>query len=134
MVDITPLIRADSKVIQSYRGGRFKISGEVYDRPVIVTADQVLEWDIEINNTSFDSFYNRSFVDHLKKSLPKEHSVVLIGTGAKFQMPGSSDIMRYSQETLRGVEFMDSGAASRTYNVLLAEGRDVAAALLPFTH
>ena len=55
--------------------------------------------------------------------------LLLIGTGARM-----SQIDRELRQTLRAdgvvIEAMDTGAACRTYNVLMAEGRRVAAALI----
>jgi uncharacterized protein len=56
--------------------------------------------------------------------------VLLVGCGARagFIPPARRNALRAHGIT---VEVMDTGAACRTYNVLLAEGRRVAAALLP---
>jgi len=56
-------------------------------------------------------------------------SLVLLGTGQNQQLPDAC--LRRAFETAGiGLEAMDTGAACRTYNVLLAEGRRVGAALL----
>jgi uncharacterized protein len=56
-------------------------------------------------------------------------SVLLLGTGARQEMPGGA-LRRAFVEAGIALEAMDTGAACRTYNVLLAEGRPVAAALI----
>jgi len=56
-------------------------------------------------------------------------SVLLLGTGARQCMPGA-DIRSALLEAGVALEAMDTGAACRTYNVLLAEGRPAAAALI----
>ncbi len=55
--------------------------------------------------------------------------VVLIGTGSRQRFP-ALDLMRPLIEARVGYEIMDFMAACRTYNVLMAEGRLVAAALI----
>lgn len=55
--------------------------------------------------------------------------VVLIGTGARLRFP-SPRLLRPLMEARIGYEVMDLPAACRTYNVLVSEGRAVAAALL----
>jgi len=55
--------------------------------------------------------------------------IVLIGTGGALRFPAPV-LLRPLYDAGIGVEVMDTGAASRTYNVLMAEGRAVAAALL----
>jgi uncharacterized protein len=54
--------------------------------------------------------------------------LLLLGTGVKQQMPAVA-VRRAFVEAGVALEAMDTGAACRTYNVLLAEGRPVGAAL-----
>lgn len=56
--------------------------------------------------------------------------VLLVGTGRRQQFL-RSDITRELLRAGVGVEFMDTHAAARTYNILMAEGRRVVALLLP---
>ena len=56
--------------------------------------------------------------------------LLLLGTGRSQQMPGSEVRRAFTQAGV-ALEVMDTGAACRTYNLLLAEDRRVAAALLP---
>ena len=55
--------------------------------------------------------------------------IVLIGTGKKLRFP-PPEALRPLREARIGFEVMDTAAACRTYNVLLGEGRQVAALLL----
>ena len=55
--------------------------------------------------------------------------IVLIGTGKSLRFPKPKS-MRALMNAKIGYEVMDTAAACRTYNVLLAEGRQVAALLL----
>jgi uncharacterized protein len=55
--------------------------------------------------------------------------VTLLGTGARQRFP-SPALLRPLIEAGRGIEVMDTPAACRTYNIILAEGRTVAAAIL----
>jgi len=55
--------------------------------------------------------------------------IFLLGTGAAQVFP-SREVRAACSEAGLGVEAMTTGAAARTYNVLLAEGRAVAAALI----
>lgn len=65
-------------------------------------------------------------VDLTSKPLPE---VFLIGTGAR-QRFLAAGLLRPLLKAGVGVEMMDSQAASRTYNILMAEGRRVMVALL----
>ncbi|TAJ22670.1 MAG: hypothetical protein EPO47_07585 [Rugosibacter sp.] len=57
------------------------------------------------------------------------HSIVLLGTGLRQRFPAPA-LLRPLIERHIGVEVMDSFAACRTYNILMAEGREVAAAII----
>jgi uncharacterized protein len=115
-MDVTPLIGADRQVVQSYAPGRFRISGKTHETPVIVFPDRTQEWD----GASFDGLAAQA----------SDLDVILFGTGTK-NVPLSPDRKRALREQGLIIETMDTGAACRTYNVLMAEGRRVAAALLP---
>jgi uncharacterized protein len=55
--------------------------------------------------------------------------IVLLGTGATFVFPDPARLAPLRDARV-GVEVMDTAAACRTYNILLAEGRNVVAALI----
>jgi uncharacterized protein len=54
---------------------------------------------------------------------------VILGTGVKLRFPSPS-LTRALVEANIGLEVMDTGAACRTYNILMGDGRRVVAALL----
>ena len=118
-MDVTPLVRSAAQVVQSYKGSVFKVSGQVYEGAVFVTPEETQLWDI----SGFEALAADSFIRF-------DVDVILLGTGAH---------MRFLEPTLRRalresgavVEVMDTAAACRTFNVLMAEGRRVLAALLP---
>lgn len=56
-------------------------------------------------------------------------AVVILGTGPKQVFPPREVLAAFLTRRI-GVEFMDNAAAARTYNVLLGEGRKVAAAFI----
>jgi uncharacterized protein len=124
-MDVTPLIRKGQQVIQSYSGGRFRINGQVHAGAVIVMPERTQGWAA---GTRFSDLKEEDFAPLIKQAA--EIDVVLLGCGARmgFLPPGLKKALK-----ARGlsVETMDTGAACRTYNVLMAEGRRVAAALLP---
>ena len=55
--------------------------------------------------------------------------LVVFGSGRSFRFPDQRIMAAFSQRGI-GFEVMDTPAACRTYNVLMGEGRNVAAALL----
>jgi uncharacterized protein len=56
--------------------------------------------------------------------------VALLGTGSRQRFPAPR-LTRALAEARIGLEVMTTPAACRTYNILMAEGRKVVAALLP---
>jgi uncharacterized protein len=58
-----------------------------------------------------------------------ELALLILGTGRRNELP-AADVRRAFADTGLPLETMDTGAACRTYNVLLAEGRSVGAALV----
>ncbi|VAW71735.1 hypothetical protein MNBD_GAMMA10-2393 [hydrothermal vent metagenome] len=61
--------------------------------------------------------------------LADKPEVILIGTGPTLVFPHPSSYAPAIEQGI-GVEFMDSGAACRTYNVLLSEDRQVIAGII----
>lgn len=116
-MDVTPLIRRDARVIQSYKGGQFKISGQVYTQSVAVMADRVV-----VLADPRDLSPLLPFRDEIE--------VLLYGTGDRAALPDPAFRKRIKEELGVTPEPMDNGAAARTYNVLMAEGRKVVAVLV----
>lgn len=123
-MDVTPLVKQGAKIIQSYAGGQFKISGQAYQGAVIVMPDQVLEWAAPVDIAHLNE-------SHFTPLAGFGLDVILLGTGAKIAFPQPSLKTAVKAMGLPGLDTMDTGAACRTYNVLLAEGRRVAALLMP---
>lgn len=69
------------------------------------------------------------FENNVKTLISLSPELVLFGTGARLSFPDREILWPLQQKGI-GVEVMDTGAACRTYNILVSEGRNVAAALL----
>lgn len=123
MADITPQVPQGRQLIQGYGDGGFRIAGTVHTSSVLVLPDQTLAWQA----TSYDDISVAGLAPLMSQSTGVE--VLLIGCGARMGMP-----MAEIREALKAYsivpEWMDTGAACRTFNVLLAEDRAVAAALI----
>lgn len=122
-MDITPLIPKSSQVIQAYGGDGFKVSGVHYSSAIVIYGDKTTEWSPRTLEELQISDFN--FMD----AFESKPDVILLGTGK--QMRFIPKELKY-QLTQKGIyaEPMDSGAACRTYNTLLADGRKVCACLL----
>lgn len=139
MVDITPLIRSDRQVIQGYKNGVFKISNVLYQQPVIVFPDRVELWPVQPSQIIQPDDDARPSLSLSTDLNPGMQPVMLRHSDVELLLLGTGSVMHPLQPALKDwfkaqrirCEVMDTGAACRTYNVLLAEGRLVAAALLP---
>ena len=102
--------------IDSYGPGFFRIAGQVLTGAVVVTRTGARVW--------------QGYDDPLPLlALAGQVDVLLLGTG-KTIARAPADLAAELDAIGIGVEAMDSAAAARTFNVLLSEGRRVAAALL----
>ena len=122
-MDITPPVAADRQLIQGYGDGGFRVSGVRYSGSIIVFPWETVTWPV----VAGDNFTVEHFC--AIRDAGNEVSVLLLGCGAKTSLIGTQ--LR-AQVRAWGVviEAMDTGAACRTYNVLLSEDRFVAAALI----
>jgi uncharacterized protein len=111
-------------LIDGYGPGRLRIGGVVHERPVLVLPDGVREWPV----ASFADLSRASLAAVLAASPPIEFLV--IGCGARVMLVPPALRQELRDAGLK-LDAMDTGAACRTYNVLLAEDRRVAAALIP---
>ncbi|MBP6104753.1 MAG: hypothetical protein KBD23_06395 [Gammaproteobacteria bacterium] len=110
-------------VIKSYQPGRIRIHDTTYDCPVIVLAHHLIApWHIP----SFEALS----AQHFEALIALSPQIVLLGTGLKTQWP---PLHIFEGFIAHGIAFevMNSAAACRTYRVLIAEGKQVAAALFP---
>lgn len=121
-MDVTPLISHNAQVIQSYAGGVFKVSGEIYEGPVLITASKTVLWDVQ----SLETLSGLDF-----EALSEDVDVVLLGTGKTMAIIPPK-LRSEIKELGLSIDSMDTSAACRTYNVLMAEGRRVACALFPY--
>jgi uncharacterized protein len=114
-MDITPLLRPEQKMIQSYAAGYFRVNGVVYRHPILIGPETVIEWSGE--NDAF-------------QSLKGETDILLIGMGINAPILPPSKRAAFLDLGFV-VEMMDTPSACRTFNVLNSESRRVTAALIP---
>lgn len=118
-MDITPIVSDNKKIINGYKESCFTVNNEEYKGSIIVFPERVVSFpELDINN-----------VDHLLRFLNIKIEVVLVGTGVKHISPYLSVRDHISKQSL-SFEFMSTGAACRTYNILLSEDRYVIAILM----
>lgn len=122
-MDLTPRLSPGRPLINSYGGGGFRIGGVRYEGSVIVLRERVAPWPV--------ADLGSVFVEGLAAVVEAEPAVevLLLGCGES-----AGPLPQALREALKregiAVEAMDTGAACRTFNVLLHEDRRVAAALI----
>lgn len=124
-MDITPLVPEGRQIVNGYGPDMFRVSGRVHHGSVLVFPDRTIGW----SPSTMDELSVADF-DEVRRAEPAVE-VLLLGCGERMQLI-PSNIRSALREDGIGVEPMDTGAACRTYNVLAAEGRRVAAALIAF--
>lgn len=109
-------------VFTAHGAGYVQVNEHRYEQPLIVTPEQV------INNWSARTFTSLNETD-FNFFLELKPEVLLLGTGNQHHF---SHPLLYRSLTAAGiaVEFMNTPAACRTYNILMAEDRKVVAGIL----
>jgi uncharacterized protein len=109
-------------VVRAYSPGRLRIGDRDVTCSVIVTAATLVEpWR--------PRRVDELAADDLEAIVTLAPEVLLLGTGARQVFPAATVLAPLHRARI-GFEVMDTGAACRTYNLLLAEDRRVAAALI----
>jgi len=121
-MDITPTVAAGQSLIDGYGPGLFRIRGQAWRTSVLVFPEAVSTWNA--------AAYADLTPQHLDDVFFHKPEVLLLGTGATFPHLPPKALREACREAGIVLEAMDSGAACRTFNILLSEGRRVAAALL----
>ena len=112
----------DTKLFTAHGADHVMVNGERHDRSIVVLAEEVRsDW----NAAGFDMLDET----HFTYFLAFKPDVLLLGTGARQCFPHPR-LYRALTDAGVGVESMTTPAACRTYNILVAEGRKVVAAIL----
>jgi len=122
-MDFTPVAAVGRQIIERYAASGFRVSGVIYRGPVLVFPERTVPWEAaSAANLSLDTL-----------SPVVEHGgiqVLLLGLGNSTRaIP--TELRRALRSHRIALEPMTTAAACRTYNVLIAEDRRVAAALIP---
>lgn len=111
-----------TNVIRAYDKGEIQINNQSYHNSLIIGNTLLIpDWGVE----QVDDLQQ----EHWQQLLEPGPEVILIGTGETLVFPHPSTYASVIQQGI-GVEFMDSQAACRTYNILLSEDRFVIAGII----
>ena len=112
----------DGYLITAYERDTISVNGKPFQQSLLICQNKLNEnWSINNIEALSD--------EHINQVLAFNPELIIIGTGQKLVFP---PVTSYSSIIKRGigVEFMDTHAACRTYNILVSEGRSVVAGLI----
>ena len=108
--------------IRAYAEGRITVNDAVLTRSLVIRSDALItDWPPQR--------FEELEAAHLLAAVEPAPEILILGTGASQRFPAPALLAPLHARGI-GVEVMDTAAACRTYNVLAAEGRAVAAALM----
>jgi len=111
-----------ANLIRTYASGLITINQDSYTRSLIVLPGKIIEnWPPQA--------FEELAAAHLEVLVSLNPELLILGTGRKQRFPRAELLAPLAAAGI-GWEIMDTGAACRTYNILMGEGRNVAAALL----
>lgn len=111
----------DTHLITGHGPGHVVVDGRRFEASLVIFPDEIVPaWASSIETLSHQDF------DPILMRAPE---IVLIGSGAQLRFPPPGLYAGLIKARI-GVEIMGTAAACRTYNILAAEGRRVAAALI----
>jgi uncharacterized protein len=109
-------------LINAYGDGFIMVNQQKYQQSLILTPKQIIEnW--------CDCLPDALTIDHLASIDQNDLELIILGTGTNLVFPPAVLTQHFLSKRI-GFEVMDSGAACRTYNILISERRRVAAAIL----
>jgi uncharacterized protein len=120
---LAPARYPNQAAIEAYGNGGFRFAGMSHRGSILCLPSGIYAWS------------PRSFAEVDAEALlaaataAPAPSLLILGTGRQRTVPGASLAQAFAGAGI-GLEAMDTGAACRTYNVLLAEGRLLGAALI----
>jgi len=121
-VKLQPDKQPSLNTVSAYGPNYIEINAQRYTNSLLLSPESpVVEWSC----TRFEDIKTEDFEQIAKL----EPAVVIFGSGERIRFPKPALIAPLIARNI-GIETMDLQAACRTYNVLMAEGRKVVAALL----
>lgn len=111
-------------LVDGYGGNGFRLMGRRFEGGIILLPSGVYPIEATSIETLTEADFDRAFAADEKPEL------ILVGSGQSMQLLPKK-LKGYLSEKGLGFDIMDTGAAARTYNVLMMENRRVSALLLP---
>jgi len=122
-MEFVPLNAGERLTVEGYGAGTFKVAGAEVTGSMLIRAERFDPWPVA-DVARLDDMATEPLL-----ALAQDIDILLIGTGRQPEQLAPAR-RRQLREAGLGVEIMNTPAACRTYNVLVAEGRRVAAAVV----
>jgi len=107
--------------ITAYSDNWFKLGDRIVKKNIVISKDYI-----------YEDFLTKDYQDfallHLNKLILWQPEIILIGSGKTLNFP-NKEWGEYLNKRNIGFEIMDTGAACRSYNLLIDEGRNIVACL-----
>jgi uncharacterized protein len=110
-----------ANTIKGFTPGKIKVNDHIFEHSLLVTATEIIPWKPE-------SFSDLN-LNNLEEIIAKRPEIVLVGTGEK-QIFLPENFSKLFTDANIGLEVMTTLSACKTFDALVAEGRNVLAALL----
>ncbi|WP_265040122.1 Mth938-like domain-containing protein [Wolbachia endosymbiont (group A) of Trypoxylon clavicerum] len=115
-----PLISENKNLINGYREGKFLVNNQEYYGSIIIFPEKVIKLkESDINSK-----------EHFKSFLTEEIEILIIGTDKTRNILSSSVKSYLMEQKSLNFEFMTTGSACRTHNILISEDRFVVSYLI----
>ena len=120
-MQLAPDSHGRRNLIAGYAAGELRLRDRVLTESAIVTAEEVLRWPVASAAALTPQL--------LEPVLALPVVVVLLATGTRQVWPDAA-VLAHAAARGVGLEVMDLGAACRTFNLLVGDGRPVALAAI----
>ena len=121
-MEFTEINSSEDAFVAGYGDGGFRMGDSRFEGSMMITPEGFYPWDVsdkaDISLDNLVPILDASGIE-----------IIVIGLGPNMAFL-AKDIRAAFEEKKLAVEAMDTGAAARTYNLLLQEGRLVAAAFI----
>jgi uncharacterized protein len=117
------LFYPERAAIEAYGDGGFRFAHLSHRGSLLILPSGTYAWDTHDCSTLTMDDFTGAFAEASRMDF------LLLGTGARMQRPPNPCLQAFEGKKL-GLDFMDTGAAIRTYNMLLAEKRAFGCALI----
>ncbi len=122
-LDITPLVDDNLLMIKSYGDGRFTVNDAKVEGSILLYNGRVEPWSVkEASEITLESL--QVLLDN-----SDGYDILVVGCGELAKMP-PKEIREAAKEKGLVLEWMNSGAAARTFTVLQTEDRRTLAAII----